>query len=753
MTPEAAQRLLAWVPQAPGWALAALGAALVVVVSLPLWSQGGQPLRRRLTSAGLRGLAACALIPALGGLSSVEVRRLTSRSRVVILVDGSASMQVRDEGETRVQRASDYLVRQRPELERLARRATLEIVWLGRDEERLSLDRLGALPAADGLRTDYLAALEGLSTGEGRPAAAILVGDGADRASLGLAAAAGGDALEALLEEITYPVFTLCVGGEDVADDLRVRFLDHAPFAFLRRPMTVPVQVRGTAPGVDSVQVVLRRDGQVLSTRAVVPARDGGPVQLSFDVTPDQVGYLTLGVEIPVPQGDPLPANNADATTVRVVRDRTRVLQLSSRPSWDVRFVRRFLKTDPNIDLISFFIMREAPFLGRFSSSRLSLIEFPHEQLFGEDLQGFDLVVLQNFSFGSLPRAASLTPAYLEALAEFVEGGGGLLIIGGDRALRRAELAGTGIERVLPCELAPARAGGAEPFHAVPTASGARHPVMRLAGGDGAANERVWASLAPLDGHNVLGPPHPGGVVLATAGEGGDPLIAVRRAGRGRAMVLATDGAWTWTTGEGGATQSPRAALMRNVVRWLVGEEPEGRLVLHIGRETVRPGEEVRAVVELRGPDYQPLAGAPLRLEVQPVDRPGGGDVVLDGETGADGRWSATVPAAAPGTYRVIATEVEGEARAEARFSVRPDLAEFDDAAGRPELLRQLARATGGEVLDADEPLDVARLGPGPRATRSVTEVVPVWDRWWWLVAVAAPLGLDWILRRRWAMG
>ena len=56
---------------------------------------------------------------------------------------------------------------------------------------------------------------------------------------------------------------------------------------------------------------------------------------------------------------------------------------------------------------------------------------------------------------------------------------------------------------------------------------------------------------------------------------------------------------------------------------------------------------------------------------------------------------------------------------------------------------RRLLRAAGGDLPDlklADA--EVVEIG----RRRSVT----VWDRWWYLAALAGVLGTEWILRRRW---
>ena len=60
-------------------------------------------------------------------------------------------------------------------------------------------------------------------------------------------------------------------------------------------------------------------------------------------------------------------------------------------------------------------------------SDELSLIPFPTEELFEEQLRSFDLVFLQNFNY--VPYGIG---AYLGEIRRYVEEGGGLAMLGGD---------------------------------------------------------------------------------------------------------------------------------------------------------------------------------------------------------------------------------------------------------------------------------------------------------------------------------
>ncbi len=745
MTPSVEQGW-AWLPQAPTAALVAGAVVAVVLVGAAVRNTPGSPARAALTAV-LRLTSLAVLVVVLAGPSRTTAVARSIRHRVVLLVDDSASMGVRDGDGTRAGRAAAFVDRQ------------IASAGAVRDDVELELRALGAPgvarplaapvdPAADGTSTDYLTALEVLAE-EIPPAAVVLVGDGADRATLGRVHAAGDDeAIAARVHDLPFPVHTVAVGGP-IERDLQVRLGPPPPFAFVRRPFDLVAEVRAEDLG-GPVPVTLRLDGVVHATREVTLPRGGGSASAVFHVTPDATGYLTLEVLGPVPADDPLPHNNGDACTLRVIRDRTRVLQLAGSPSWDVRFLRRLLKGDPNIDLVSFFIMRTGPLHGRYRGSPLSLIEFPHDELFGEDLPGFDLVVLQNFTFENFPSfASSANAAYLDNLAAFVEEGGALLILGGDRSFADGGLAGSPLERVLPFDV-PARAGSRDEVAApVPTEAGLRHPVTALGAGVEATRE-AWAAMPAVQGRNRVGATVPGAAVLVTAGEGGDPLIAVREAGEGRVLAIPTDDTWRWGR-EAGSGALQYRSFWRGALRWLLAEEEVGRLELRVERETVPAGTPARVSVRALDEAYGPEPDATLALQVWALS----GEEVLerrDGTTGPDGGWQVELADLPPGSYRAVATRsgaAEGPA-AEARFTVRAEQEELLDPAARPALLAALARGTGGRALDAGDDLEglLRELGPGTTVRR--LSAAPAWDRPWWLLAVALPLAAEWLLRRRW---
>ena len=130
------------------------------------------------------------------------------------------------------------------------------------------------------------------------------------------------------------------------------------------------------------------------------------------------------------------------------------------------------------------------------------------EEIFGTKLHTFDVVVFLNFGYAE---PALSIASYERNLKAYVQGGGGLLVIGGDHAFGEGRAIYPVMDRALPVDPSPSPAL-LEPFQLKLTADGLRHPVTRLQGGE-STTQGSWADLPPASGVNLVRA-KPGATVL-----------------------------------------------------------------------------------------------------------------------------------------------------------------------------------------------------------------------------------------------
>lgn len=599
---------------------------------------------------------------------------------------------------------------------------------------------------------------------------AILLSDGADNATLASRVAPDQELDEntkKLIERIGVPIHTIQIADADAIQDIAIKNIHRDDFAFVRNAVKIDVEIevhgydRGTFP------VRLRRDGEILQTRTLDIEKDTREYTLNFEFVPEQIGKEIYSLDIPVDRDDAVPENNRDFFVLNVIRDKIRILQVVGKPSWDVRFLRQLFKNDPNVELVSFFILRNLYNLNRAPESEMSLIPFPTHELFEEELGSFDLIVLQNFEFE--PYGVG---QYLKNIQNYVERGGGLLMLGGDESFASGGYGRTPVERVLPIELPHGRSKEVsthlEHFRPALTDAGRRHPITRMEF-DPKENQDLWNSLPKMHGTNIVGQLKPGAIALATHptlrnADGPMPVLAIQDQKKGRSMAFTVDSTWRWNYEwvlQGGSSR-PYASFWNSAIRWLIRDPALNLLQLDVTPSVVQKGEQVDVEIRAFQADYSPAPNQDVRLTLQHQSL----DDLIEGKNREEKQEELVVTTDEQGRARWSVTpDIEAAWRIDAVMDLddpidvqtdeiflsidRSD--ELRDVQPRNDLLEKIADASGGKFF-AQPPRALEKLPFEPPTIQRVSQrkSIDVWSAPWVLVVFILLLALEWHLRRRW---
>lgn len=752
-----------WVMLAP-WGrlgLALGGAAVVGIIALAWRASRGASAWRRASMIGLRaGAAVAALVVFLE--PAVELRSVAREpNRIAILVDDSRSMGLAEhpDGPTRIERVRRILAASAGTLAAWERDHKLDYYTFSETVGATSLAGLAGA-TAQGKGTLIRKALDQVrGRYEGRDlAGVILLSDGASTGGLG--ADAGDGALRDFLRSLETRVHTVWAARRGLRD-VAVAKVMADEFAFVRTVVRIDAVIRTTGLPARKVPVTLSTDGQPLRQKVVdMPAGDH-EVTVTFEVTPPRVGRYVYEVSVPAAAGEAVTENNARSFVIRVIRDKIRVLQVAGQPGWDVRALRQMLKSNPNVDLISFFILRTQDDISLVPNDEMSLIPFPTRELFEHQLPSFDLIVLQDFEYKPYGIAD-----YLENIRSYVDGGGGLAMLGGVTSFSSGGYYGTPVEAALPVDLYgpfdPGAVLDTGKFAPALTEAGALHPVtsLRYAADD---NLAVWKALPQLEGVNLVKGAKPDAAVLAhhprlkTKAGKPMPVIVAGEYGKGRSLAVTTDTLWRWgfvAAARPGDDGRQYTKFWENAMRWLI-QDPDLRN-LHVDSDAVEyvPGATVRVTVRLLGRDYQPMPRGSVSLVVKRGADPVRATEVATAKlaVGEDGTAVYELPGVEAGVYRV-----EGRASIAGRqvdasdiFLVREGGAELDRPVGDPTTLEAIAAGTGGVALGPVDALPAQLDLDPPRIVRVDRRTdVELWSRPGLLVLVVGLLGLEWLLRQR----
>jgi len=697
--------------------------------------------RTRGIVAALRAVAAVLVV--LTFLQpGVELRAVSPiRGQVLVMFDASRSMAIATPDGRRSDVALSHWHESREVVREIESEATVEAYTFGRGSQPAETD-LEAIPT-DQPRTEIGRLLNELAwQTAGRDVnAVILYSDGTDTEDL------SPDQARRLAEQVDAPIHTVGFTSADAAPDLAIRRVRTDDFAFVHNTITIDVEVEAQGLSLSRVPLTLKRDGRVLRTTEV--SLENGVGSASFEVEPRQVGKEVYTVSAPVQAQEAVRNNNQKNIVLRVIRDRIRILQVAGRPSWDVRFLRELLERNPNVDLISFFILRSTTDVQKAPQEDLALIPFPVNDLFTKELETFDIVIYQNFSYRPYRMAH-----YLPNVREYVRDGGSFLMVGGDQSFEPGFYAGTPIADILPVRLGGGTSWDPAPFRPRLTPQGRRHPITRL-GEPGEPPSAVFERLPELEGFNGSVGLMPGGRALLTHPTlpGNPPVVSIREVERGRTMAVNTDSIWFWrfpAVAQGNAGREYERFWQQSL-RWLIRDPELSRVRVTTERAVVSKSEPVVADVQVLGIDYGGLEDAEVGADLVPLEPD------LEGQsrtrrTGSAGLAAFRFEDVQPGSYMLeVRARHAGEPVGESREPIIVAAADVEMQAPfpRPDILKAVAEGSGGRFHDVREPLSAIDVEDPRRVEVDRTLTLAIWDGPLPFLLILGVFAAEWWVRRR----
>jgi hypothetical protein len=468
------------------------------------------------------------------------------------------------------------------------------------------------------------------------------------------------------------PMHALITGRANERDR-RLEVVEGPRFGIVGKDVQLVLRVidAGIAPGPPA-GIVVRRGGQVVARRAAVP---GQITRLPVRI--EHAGSNLIEIEVESVPNEMTALNNVAVLPIEGVRDKLKVLLVSGEPHAGERTWRNLLKSDGNVELVHFTILRPPEKQDGTPINELALIAFPTRELFIQKIAEFDLIIFDRYANQRI-----LPSTYFENIARYVRDGGAVLLASGSEFAGPDSLATTPLMQVLPAR--PTGAQIERPYLPRISPLGERHPVTRALPG--------WDPLQPQWSpwfRTVSSQANAGATIMA--GADNMPLLVLNRVQKGRVAQLMSDHAWLWARGfgEGG----PYIDLLRRTAHWLM-KEPEldeealrmaarGR-VLTIERQTL---SETVNDVRLFGPD-----GTEMKLSLTQAQ---------------PGLWRTSMTARRSGLHRVI----DGDQVAFANVGPA-NPREFREVTSTQELLRPLLEQTGGSVrrLEEQERFGVPRI-------------------------------------------
>ncbi len=768
----------------PWWVsalMAAVGAELIL--ALYRYERGAVTPKRGRWLAGLRLGALVVLVwVLLQPVFSRKVERELVRE-VVVVLDDSASMHLKDDGQTltRVEIGEKALA-ESGLLEKLEGKVAIRRLraarrTLGEEEERVEgwdqgTDLNDALSTVlEQVPPDNLAGVIMITDGRhNRPGR---VEDVARRFGI-----------------LDAPVGILAVGSETPPKDAAILKVRSPDAVYLGDRVRVAAEVKFDGYRGQKAMVRLYQGEKMLEEKQISVPQDHHREEVRFQHVPEEGGVGAYRVELEALDGERFDNNNSWSFETAVTDARTNVLVVDSYPRWEFRYLRNlFYGRDKSIHLQYVLIDPDtvsgqsdpavAASAGRaFGDSQATRL--PENE---EEWRKFDVIIL-----------GDLAPQVIdEGTWKIIEGcvserAALLVAVAGPRSMPHAIRSETA-RGLFPVEYTPSNrtyfGEGGESFRMALTQAGRSHPVTAQSD-SGLLNEKIWAEFPQVRWRHPVDGIKEGAQVLMMA-EGGrkgsasvgsaaelgsaldrlakrreeeakNALLVTQQVGNGKVAMLLTDRTWRLREGVGDLYHH---RFWGQLVRWGAGPN------LRSGTKTVRLGsdaitytgdDKVSIMARLWDANKVPVEDEDLKAEVW-LGEVKVAQVAMSYREGSNGLHEAMAgPFPKSGQYevRIVGDEVERLLKAEGGGAVTTwfrvvgarSPVELSETTLNLPLLETIAELSGGRVVEAKELGDLAGMILTGDETRWELRETTLWDNWILLVLLGVLLTSEWVLRR-----
>ncbi len=742
------------------WQFLALGAAVVAILALViyLYRRDSVELRRGtgVLLAGLRIVALLGLLAYYGKLEKRTERQVTRNSRVLMAIDTSLSMGLRDSeatsspgAPTRLEQVTAAL-KDRGLIEEL--RKTHDVLLSRFDVTTSSVASLAKLPppnkdsrpdhdenakapadetkpagpaaelvpwsriAPQGTETRLGQSLRALLEAErSSPVSALIVfTDGAQNA--------GPDCSPAiqLAHEAKIPIYTVGIGSAKRPANVRISDLVAPTRAYPGDAFTVTgyVQAQELAGRTVTLELTSRPAGgdagdkdkagqtKLEATERVLLGGRGEITPVKFEVKPEEHGRRVYRLAVKSPPEDSNPADDQQEVDIEIVDRQTRLLLIASGPTREYTFLRNMLRRDKEL-VVDVWLQSGKEGISQDASSLLfEFPETPQELFLYDGIIAFD------------PDWTQLSAESIDMLDRWIsEKAGGLIAICGPVETDRwTQEPGLGkLRAIYPVEfnrrlamLEDGRYGSETPWPIEFTREGLEAEFLWPAE-SGPKSQRIWASFPGVYGYYAVRGAKPGTTVYArysdpeAAVSGQQPVyMAEQFYGAGRVFYLGSGEMWRLRALDDGYFEQFYTKLVRHVTQGrLLNGSSRGLLLVERDRYFLGATVAVRAA--LSNARFEPLDVPRVSLE---ITLPGGGaqNLELAADPNRKGMFQGQFTALEEGVYKLdLPLPDSREERLTKRVQVKvPDL-ERETPERNDALLSEIAKRTGGRYL----------IGPG----------------------------------------
>lgn len=469
-----------------------------------------------------------------------------------------------------------------------------------------------------------------------------------------------------IASELPFPVYTLGL-GRTAESDVSIRMLSVPKQIYLGETANVTIRIMSQGLGGKKAKVSLIQGTKALQQPEIILSDISSEQELNLRIIPNEVGKIIYKVKVSSFEGEANLLNNEKDFGITVLKSKLKVMVLTNSPDFNMRFLIEALQTEL-VEVLPVFAFQGNQFQ---TTTDRGVKNFVFQL-------NCDVLILDNFD------ASQVSADISNQLQKFVENGGGLLVLWGEKARFSQTLSS-----ILPF-VHNQRVIHKEVFVKL-TDQGITVPIFFDAG------ENLLDNTPPMVGMGEVKEAQKETQVWATADPLGSPLIGYRKFTKGKVIEITGFPIWRWgfygPDLENGQRKFRKFLIQTG--RFLALKDFE-MFSLETDQPVYPSGEKVTFTLHAYKEDGRPWDGLDVNLIIDKEEIP-----MVEV---SDGIYEKTVEALPAKDYTVKAianldTLKVGEAKTD--FRVSETNIEMVETGLNSDLLKRIAQASGGEYFDA----------------------------------------------------
>jgi hypothetical protein len=275
-------------------------------------------------------------------------------------------------------------------------------------------------------------------------------------------------------------------------------------------------------------------------------------------------------------------------------------------------------------------------------------------------------------------------------------------------------------------------------------------PFMRLAESEELERKRL-ANMPPFEVLNSVGDTKPGASVHAQVqleDESLAPALVSQRFGKGKTVAFLVGDLWRWAMHQDPQDKASLQQAWRQWIRWSISDVPK-RLEFDISENSEDRMVSVR--LKVRDEQFKPTDRAQVQVTLTPPGQPPK-SLAAEASSERSGEYEVRFMPISDGVYLIAAQAMAEDGStmgaAETGWANHLLADEFQRLGPNQELLADIARQSGGEVISASGLESFVANLQSKKVPITETWLQPLWHQPWVLMLALACLCGEWALRR-----